>query len=68
MRAKGRGFFNLFPLGTAHPKAKMDPERVRRIRAMHGGGLSVAKIGAVFGLHPSTVHDIATRRTWRHVA
>lgn len=68
MRAKGRAHFNRFPTGTKHPNAKVDAAKVRRIRALHAEGKSVAKIGAEVGLHASTVHDITTGKTWSHVA
>lgn len=67
MRAKGRAKFNSFELGTAHPNAKIDPDTVREIRALRASGLTFAKIGDRVGLHASTVHDIASRRTWAHV-
>ena len=65
MRAKGRAFYNRFPEGQAHPNAKLDADRARAIREMRAGGASLAKIGAAFGLHPSTVHDIVHGKTWR---
>jgi hypothetical protein len=65
MRGKGRGRFNRFPSGTAHPNAKMDADQARAIRAMRADGVSLAKIGAAFGIHASTVHDIVTGKTWR---
>ncbi len=68
MRAKGRGHRNPFRSGTAHHGAKLDAERVRAIRTRRAEGLSFAKLGAEFGLHPSTVHDIVHRKTWREVA
>lgn len=68
MRAKGRAHFNTFATGTAHPNAKLDADRVRAIRAQREQGLSLAKLAAEFDLHPSTVHDIVQRKTWREVA
>ena len=65
MREKGRARFNRFPAGTAHPKSKITPEVAAEARRLHGAGVSLAKIGARVGLHPSTVHDIVTGKTWR---
>lgn len=68
MRAKGRGYFNSFPFGSGHPKAKVNAELVRAIRQRRQDGAALALIGVEFGLNASTVHDIVRRRTWRHVA
>lgn len=65
MRAKGRAQFNRFPAGTSHPNAKIDMDKAREVRRLRATGLSVAKIGAVVGLHASTVHDIVTGKTWK---
>ena len=68
MREKGRAHFNTFPAGVKHPNAKVDDEKVRRIRGLRAEGMTVAKIGAIIGLHGSTVHDIVTGKTWGHVS
>jgi hypothetical protein len=68
MRERGRAYFNRFRTGAAHPNAKLDEARVREIRVLRDAGLSLAKIGARFGLNAATVHDIVRRRTWREVA
>lgn len=67
MRSRGRAFFNTFPKGVCHPNAKIDTEIVRIIRKLRAEGLSFAKIGAKVGLHPSTIHDIVTGKTWGQV-
>lgn len=67
MRERGRAFYNTFPKGTRHHSAKIDPERVLAIRKMREAGVSLAKIGSAFGLHPSTVHAIVRGRCWGHV-
>ncbi len=61
MRERGRAVVPTPRLGTQHHNAKLDPAR-------RAEGLSLAKIGAEFGLHPATVHDVVLRRTWREVA
>lgn len=68
MRERGRGRMPAPRLGTAHHHAKMDPEKVREIRALRADGLSLAKIGSRVGLHASTVHDIVRGKTWAEVA
>jgi len=65
MREKGRAHFNRFPAGEQHPRSKLTSDAVRRIRSLRSEGLSLAKIGAVVGVHASTVHDIVTSKTWR---
>lgn len=65
MRDKGRAHFNTFPEGTAHPNAKIDQAKADEVRRLHGTKMSLAKIGAVVGLHASTVHDIVRGKTWR---
>lgn len=65
MRAKGRGRFNRFPTGTAHPNAKVDETRVAEILNLRASGLSLAKIGQRVDLHPTTVHDIVRGKTWK---
>lgn len=68
MRERGRAFYNRFPTGPAHPKAKIDEDKVRLVRNLRAEGLSLAKIGDRVGLHASTVHDIVHGKTWGHVA
>lgn len=67
MRTKGRGHINNFPSGEKHPLSKITPEIAVEIRRLREGvtPLSLAKIGARFGLHASTVHDIVTGKTWK---
>jgi group I intron endonuclease len=53
--------------GEKNVNAKMNPDRVRHIRDLHSKGVALTEIGREVGLHPSTVADIAYRKTWRHV-
>lgn len=52
------------PHGTA--AIKLTEDDVRQIRALRPK-LSYAKIGSQFGIHASSAHAVATRRTWKHV-
>lgn len=54
--------------GTNNVNAKMDAEKVLRIRELYAKGQALTAIARTFQLHPSTVGDIAKRLTWRHVA
>ncbi|MCA1824415.1 MAG: HNH endonuclease [Frankia sp.] len=51
-------------VGSANPAAKLDPEKVRAIRAAGGPQTAIA---AAFGLRQQTVSDIRRRRIWAHV-
>lgn len=54
--------------GELNPMAKLTNERVLEIRALYAqGGTSCAKLGRQFGVDPTTVHHVITRKTWRHV-
>lgn len=66
MRVRGRGHINTFPAGPSHPMAKLDKSAVLRVVELKAQGLSLAKIGAQFGIDPSTVHDIVNGRIWGH--
>jgi hypothetical protein len=66
MRERGRAYYNRFPAGTKHPNAKMSMELAREIRGIYAaGGVSLATLGARFGLHPTTVHSIVRVETWQ---
>lgn len=57
-----------YSTGERHHQAKLTDQLVRDIRAMHlpyirGYGL----IGKHFGVPTSTVKDVCTYRTWKHV-
>jgi hypothetical protein len=67
MRERGRAHFNTFPVGTAHPNAKVNEAVVRSIRRLRQQGLSLKAIAERHDLDPSTVHDIVRRRTWKEV-
>lgn len=53
-----------FPIGVTHGHAKLDPEKVRLIRADERAQHVIA---AVFGVHQMTVSFIKRRLTWKHV-
>lgn len=53
--------------GTAHPKSKLDPEKVKAIREARKSGKSFRGIASDFGVSTSAVCKIVTRKTWKHV-
>lgn len=57
----------LVPSGTRIPWAKLDPDKVREIRARHAAGESGLKIAARFQMHPMNVYHVINRKTWKQV-
>jgi hypothetical protein len=55
--------------GLDHPHAKLRPEDVIRMRALHRfGGVSIVELAREYGVHRKTVHAaVVTRSTWRWV-
>lgn len=57
-----------YPTGERHPAHKLTNDQVRSIRAMHLAYITgYGKIAKLFGVGSSTVKDICTYRTWKHV-
>jgi len=54
--------------GTAHPKAKLNEDAVREIRRRFTHGSTASSLAVVFDVAPSTIMQVVTRKTWRHVA
>lgn len=54
--------------GSAHPMAKLREADIPVIRALLGRGAAKADVALRFGVHSDTIHLIARRKTWRHVA
>ncbi|NOD65794.1 HNH endonuclease [Ruegeria sp. HKCCD6109] len=61
MRAKGRE--NPL-LGTDHPHAKLNPQKVREIRS---SPLSAYRLAKIYHVSSVTVRRIQQRRLWKHV-
>lgn len=53
--------------GSRHGRARFDEAAVAEMRALLAAGHSLRAVGAMFGTTKPTIHDIASRRTWRHV-
>jgi len=49
-------------------RTKLNPHRVRYIRAMTGRGFSRVHIAALLGVTPECVSHVVLGKTWRHVA
>lgn len=54
--------------GEANPKAKMTEAGVDELRAERRAGASLSQLGKMFGIHPSTAHDIVKGKTWKRTA
>lgn len=54
--------------GESHPKAVLDSDTVRRIRAMAATGQSGGSIARELGLQSGTVRAVITGKSWGHVA
>lgn len=56
------------PKGTQKPEAKLSDEKVREIRRIRRTtGESYPLIATRFGVHPGTIRQIFTGKTWKHV-
>lgn len=56
------------PRGEQHGSAILTEAEVREIRSWRTAGFLLRQIGAAYGVSPSTIKAIASRRIWRHVA
>jgi hypothetical protein len=54
--------------GTKHHAAKLNPQKVRRIRARFAKGkTTVAQLARDYDVTGPTITAVVTGRTWRHV-
>ena len=55
------------PVGEAQGLSKLTADKVRQIRRLNAvGDTTLHKLGATFGVHFTTIHDIVRGRTWKH--
>lgn len=65
MKSKGR---IVKPHGEQHFKAKLTDEAVRAIRRDHADGtISTRALAARYGVSPTSVRQVLSRKTWHHV-
>lgn len=62
MVQKGRSF-----CGETHHSARLTPESVLQIRALHGSGKPVNHIAKMFGLSFSSTKKVIDRVSWKHI-
>ena len=70
MRSKGRDFrFTVENVerGTDRYNAKLDPDKVRRLRAARANGESVAALAREMGVTQAAAQMAASGKTWAHV-
>ena len=53
--------------GTNHYRARLDPDKVRTIRAMRAQGHTIAGIASFFGVGFTSVQAVLEGRTWKSV-
>lgn len=53
--------------GTNHYRARLDPDKVREIRARWAAGQTLTQIRTYFGVGETTVWAVIEGRTWKHV-
>lgn len=66
-RAKERGSYNGRCVGELNPKAKLNEQIVKDIRDDFIKGLTQNKISQKYKVPWSTVHNIVTYQTWKHI-
>jgi len=62
MVEKGRAF-----CGETHHSAKLNPEKVLKIRELHSKGIAVTTLAKMFGVGPTSTQKAIDRVTWKHV-
>lgn len=63
MKAKGRQ-----ARGAKIPTAVLDETAVRAIRSLRVGGIPTRNLAAMFGVSQTTVCQVLSGKTWKHVA
>lgn len=55
------------PVGSRHPKTKLEEPDVVAIRRLRAEGTRVLDIAAVYAMKPRAISAICNRRTWKHI-
>ena len=56
------------PLGVAHNRSRLDPEKVRQIRRLVVDGVPKTEIARMFDVWPRAIWMIVEGKSWKHVA
>jgi hypothetical protein len=67
-RSPRRVHFHSYPVGDAHPNAKLTPDRVREMRRLYAaGGETHQSLGRLFDVSAAIAGRIVSRKMWKHV-
>ena len=66
-RAQEKGNYSGRYIGAKNPKAKLNDDIVKDIRKDFVNGLTQNKISKKYNIPWSTIHNIVTYQTWKHV-
>lgn len=55
------------PIGVRNGNAKLNTAKVVKIRSLYDSGHSQRTIAKAFGINQGTIHQIVTRKTWKHI-
>jgi hypothetical protein len=53
--------------GSKNPVSKLDERDVPKIRKMSSEGMGVREIAPFFGVSKSTIHNVVSKKWWRHI-
>lgn len=54
-------------IGLRNANAKLNPDKVRKIRSKYQAGHKLTDLSAEFGVHTMTIKQVIERVTWAHV-
>lgn len=66
MYETGRGYKNPVK-GEKHPHAKLNLEKVIKMRFLHSKGVNCGILGRQFGVSTGSARDVVKLKSWRHV-
>lgn len=66
-RACEKGSYNGLIVGVKNPRAKLNENIVKNIRNDFSNGLTQNEISIKYNIPWSTIHNIVTYQTWKHV-
>jgi hypothetical protein len=55
------------PRGETQHLSKLTAARVIEIRSLYATGITLAELGARFGVHFATISKVILRKTWKHI-
>lgn len=55
------------PRGEGHWNSAFTDDQVKQIRSLRAGGMPRPQVAEAFGVHPQTISQITSAKTWKHV-